>query len=63
MRKTVTMQVALQLISVIAAIILITFGVNNISEPSNLKVLIGVAEIMLAILVLYLSIKNLFKKL
>lgn len=63
MRKTVTMQVALQLISVIAAIILITFGVNNISEPSNLKVWIGVAEIMLAILVLYLSIKNLFKKL
>ncbi|MDY0905778.1 hypothetical protein [Pedobacter sp. CFBP9032] len=57
------MQVALQLISVIAAIILITFGVNNISEPSNLKVWIGVAEIMLAILVLYLSIKNLFKKL
>lgn len=57
------MQVALQFISVIAAIILITFGVNNISEPSNLKVWIGVAEIMLAILVLYLSIKNLFKKL
>ena len=57
------MQVALQLISVIAAIILITFGVNNISEPSNLKVWIGVAEIMLAILVLYLSIKNIFKKL
>lgn len=57
------MHVALQLISVIAAIILITFGVNNISEPSNLKVWIGVAEIMLAILVLYLSIKNLFKKL
>lgn len=57
------MQVALQFISVIAAIILITFGVNNISEPSNLKVWIGVAEIMLAILVIYLSIKNLFKKL
>jgi hypothetical protein len=57
------MKVALHLISVIAAIILITFGVNNLNEPSNLKVWIGVTEIMFALLLLYISIKNLFKKL
>ena len=57
------MKVALQLTSIIAAVILVTFGVNNISEPSDLHVWIGIAEILFALLLLFISFKNLFKKL
>jgi len=57
------MKVALQLTSIIAAVILVTFGVNNISEPSDLHVWIGIVEILLAFLLLFISFKNLFKKL
>jgi hypothetical protein len=51
------------LIRVIAAIILITLGVDNISEPSSLKVAIGVAEVILGIAFVYQPIISLFKKL
>ena len=51
------------LIRVIAAIILITYGVNNLSEPSNLDVGIGIAEIILGLAVVYGPIKLLFNKL
>jgi len=51
------------LIRVIAAIILITLGVDNISEPSNLDVALGVLEVILGIAVVYKPIVSLFKKL
>ncbi|MCZ4225138.1 hypothetical protein [Pedobacter rhodius] len=57
------MNAALNLIFIIASIIIITYGVNNLSEPSNLQVAIGVAEIILGLLVLYFPTKKLFKKL
>ncbi|WP_379084849.1 hypothetical protein [Pedobacter sp. UC225_65] len=50
------------LIRVIAAIILITLGVNNISEPSNTEVAIGVFEVLLGLAIVYQSITILFKK-
>jgi len=55
------MKLVLNLISIIAAIILITYGVNNISQPSNLKVWIGVGEVVLGLIVLYFPLKKLFK--
>lgn len=51
------------LIRVIAAIILITLGVDNISEPSNFDVALGVVEVVLGIAVVYQPIVSLFKKL
>ncbi len=51
------------LIRVIAAIILITLGVDNISEPSNFDVALGVVEVILGIAVVYKPITSLFKKL
>lgn len=50
------------LIRVIAAIILITLGVNNISEPSNTEVAIGVFEVLLGLAIVYQPITILFKK-
>jgi len=50
------------LIRVIAAIILITLGVDNISEPSNFDVALGVVEVILGIAVVYKPIVSLFKK-
>jgi uncharacterized membrane protein HdeD (DUF308 family) len=50
------------LIRIIAAIILITLGVDNISEPSSLKVAIGVAEVILGIAFVYKPIVSLLKK-
>ena len=50
------------LIRVIAAIILITVGVDNISEPSNVDVALGVFEVALGIAVVYKPIISLFKK-
>ena len=51
------------LIRVIAAIVIITLGVNNLSEPSNLDVAIGVAEIILGLALVFGPIRLLFKKL
>lgn len=51
------------LIKVIAAIILITLGVDNLSEPSNLEVGVGIGEIILGLAVVYSPIKSLFNKL
>lgn len=51
------------LIRVIAAIILITVGVDNLSEPSNLEVAIGLFEILIGLAIVYQPIKSLFKKL
>lgn len=51
------------LIRVIVAIILITLGVNNLSEPSNFDVGIGLGEIILGLAIVYSPIKSLFKKL
>ncbi|MES2650461.1 MAG: hypothetical protein V4663_01910 [Bacteroidota bacterium] len=50
------------LIRVIAAIVLITIGVNNLSEPSNTEVAIGVFEIILGIAIVFKPITSLFKK-
>jgi hypothetical protein len=51
------------LIRVIAAIAIITLGVNNLSEPSNTDVAIGVAEIILGLALVFGPIRLLFKKL
>ena len=51
------------LIRVIAAIVIITLGVNNLSEPSNVDVAIGVAEIILGLALVFGPIRSLFKKL
>jgi len=51
------------LIRIIAAIILITLGVNNLSEPSNVDVAIGIGEIILGLALVFGPIKSLFKKL
>ena len=51
------------LIRVTAAIVLITIGVDNLSEPSNLAVAIGVGEIILALILIFGPIKSLFNKL
>ncbi|MCX2573149.1 hypothetical protein [Pedobacter sandarakinus] len=56
------MKIALLLIAVIAAIVLISFGVDNINQPANLKVWIGVAEVVLGLVVVYLPLKSLFNK-
>lgn len=50
------------LIRVIAAIVLITLGVDNLSEPSNFLVGVGIAEIILGLAVVYSPIKSLFNK-
>ena len=51
------------LIRVIAAIILITLGVDNLSEPSNTMVALGVFEILLGLAIVFKPITSLFKKL
>ncbi|MGF1924816.1 MAG: hypothetical protein ACQUHE_11610 [Bacteroidia bacterium] len=50
------------LIRVIAAIVLLSIGFNNLSEPSNTEVAIGVFEIILGIAIVYKPIISLFKK-
>jgi len=57
------MNIALNLICIIVSIAIITYGVNNLSEPSNLQVAIGIGEIVLGLLILYFPLKKLFKKL
>jgi len=57
------MNIVLNLLCVIASIIIITYGVNNLSEASNFRVAIGIGEITLGLLVLYFPLKKLFKKL
>ncbi len=47
---------------IIAAFVLITFGVNNLSEPSNFKVGMGLLEILLGLIILYRPVISLFKK-
>lgn len=59
----VTMKQIIILIRVIAAVVLITLGVDNISEPSNLDVAIGVFEVILGVAIIYKPITSLFKKL
>lgn len=59
----VTMKPLFILIRVIAAIVIITLGVNNLSEPSNVYVAIGIAEIILGLALLFDPIRLLFKKL
>lgn len=51
------------LIRVIAAITLITIGVDNLSEASNVEVTIGVFEIILGLAIVFKPITSLFKKL
>jgi hypothetical protein len=51
------------LIRVIAAIVIITVGVNNLSEPSNAEVAIGTGEIILGLALVFGPIRSLFKKL
>ncbi|WP_162796172.1 hypothetical protein [Pedobacter namyangjuensis] len=50
------------LIRVIAAIVLITIGVDNLSQPSNTEVAIGAIEIFLGLAIIFAPIKSLFKK-
>lgn len=57
------MKQIIMLIRVIAAMVLITIGVDNISEPSNVEVAIGIVEVILGIAVIYKPITLLFKKL
>ena len=57
------MKQIITLIRVIAAIILITLGVDNLSEPSNTLVAVGVFEIILGIAIVFRPITSLFKKL
>lgn len=56
------MKQILILIRVIAAIILITLGVDNLSEPSNSMVALGVFEIILGLAIVFKPITSLFKK-
>jgi hypothetical protein len=56
------MKIFLLLLKVILAIALITHGVNNLSEPSNLSVAIGLAEIALALMLVYGPVKSLIKQ-
>lgn len=57
------MKQIIMLIRVIMAIVLITLGVNNLSEPSNTEVAIGVFEIILGLAIVFTPITYLFKKL
>lgn len=57
------MKQIIMLIRVIMAIVLITLGVNNLSEPSNTDVAIGVFEIILGLAIVFTPITSLFKKL
>ncbi len=47
---------------VIATLILITMGVDNLSAPSNWKVVLGVVEILVGIAIIYKPFISLFKK-
>lgn len=51
------------LIRVLVALMLLTHGVNNLSEPSNAEVAIGIAEIVLGLALVFNPLRNLFKKL
>lgn len=57
------MKLIIILIRVIAAIILISLGVDNLSEPSNSMVALGVFEILLGLAIVFKPITTLFKKL
>jgi hypothetical protein len=57
------MKTILTLIKFLAAVILITFGVNNISQPSNTEVYIGIAEVILGLFIVYQPIANFIKNL
>ncbi len=57
------MKIYINLISIILAFILLTYGVNNLSKPSNMDVFFGVTQIILSIFLLYQPIKSLYKKL
>lgn len=52
-----------QIIIVIIAIILISYGVTNLSKPSNTAVFIGLGEIILGLAFVFNPIKFLIKKL
>ncbi|MCY1529895.1 hypothetical protein D9M68_650660 [compost metagenome] len=57
------MKPVLLLIRVLIALILLTHGVNKLSEPSNTEVAIGIAEIVLGLALLFNPLRNVFKKL
>ncbi|MFD2164318.1 hypothetical protein ACFSJU_18055 [Paradesertivirga mongoliensis] len=56
------MKIFIVALKVLLAIFLITAGCSQISQPSNLRVLIGVFEILLAIILLYSPLKSLIKQ-
>ena len=58
----VTMKQIIILIRVIAALVLITLGVDKISEPSNWAVALGVAGVILGIALVLKPIISFFKK-
>jgi uncharacterized membrane protein HdeD (DUF308 family) len=55
------MKTLLLILKFILAIALITVGVNNLSEPSNLSVTFGLLEIALALILIYSPVKSLIK--
>jgi len=55
------MKIFLLVLKLALAIALITLGVNNLSEPSNLSVTFGLIEIALALILIYGPAKSLLK--
>ncbi|RYY37058.1 MAG: hypothetical protein EOP46_04110 [Sphingobacteriaceae bacterium] len=54
---------AYTILGLVAAIFLLTYGVDRISQPSNFSVFIGLVEILLAIIVLALVARYTYIKL
>jgi|GEM_PF-6299683 len=50
-------------IRIAAALVLTTHAVNNISEPSDLYVYIGILEVIAALVILYPTARTFFKQL
>lgn len=56
------MKIFLLVLKLALAVALITIGVNNLSEPSNLSVTFGLIEIALALILISGPLKSLFKQ-
>lgn len=56
------MKIFLLVLKVMLAIALITIGVGNLSEPSNLSVAFGLIEIALALVLIYSPLKSIIKQ-
>jgi hypothetical protein len=54
---------AYSILGLVAAIFLLTYGADRVSQPSNLSVFIGVIEILLAVIVLTLVARYAYIKL